>query len=318
MIANEIVLRSITGNLTVQQRLFIIQRYYAAKSSKRIIDEFEAKFSTVIQESTIFRIRRKFELTGTLHDQKLTGRPVKKRTVDKINEIKEIVRDNPRLSITRIAAQVNLSYSLTRSIMRDNLKLRPNKIRVSHELKEKDYELRMKHCKTMLRRLEVEGMQFFNNFYHSDESWFELTGYINSQNDRLWSVEPPNDATTAGLLHPLKVGVWAAISRSRTVGPIFFDTTVNTETYLEFINEFVNSFSSEEIDQVELQQDGAPAHTSAASMHRLYELFPPNHVILNPDWPPRSPDLSVCDNFLWSYLKNNIYKSNPRTIKELK
>ena len=101
-------------------------------------------------------------------------------------------------------------------------------------------------------------------------------------------------------------------------GTNFFDTTVTSEKYLEFINEFVNSFLINEMDEVEFQQDGARVPTCTATMDRLYELFPPHKIISNQKWPPMSPDLSVLNNFLWSYLKNNIYKSNPQTINELK
>jgi hypothetical protein len=36
------------------------------------------------------------------------------------------------------------------------------------------------------------------------------------------------------------------------------------------------------------------------------------------EWPPRSPDLSPPDFFLWGYLKGNVYKNNPHTVEELK
>ena len=35
-------------------------------------------------------------------------------------------------------------------------------------------------------------------------------------------------------------------------------------------------------------------------------------------WPPRSPDLSPMDFFLWGYLKTKVYHTNPRSIDELK
>jgi hypothetical protein len=35
-------------------------------------------------------------------------------------------------------------------------------------------------------------------------------------------------------------------------------------------------------------------------------------------WPPRSPDLTTCDYFLWWHLKSVVYESNPHTIQELK
>ena len=35
-------------------------------------------------------------------------------------------------------------------------------------------------------------------------------------------------------------------------------------------------------------------------------------------WPPRSPDLSSCDIFLWGYLKLRVYAHKPRTLNDLK
>ena len=34
--------------------------------------------------------------------------------------------------------------------------------------------------------------------------------------------------------------------------------------------------------------------------------------------PPRSPDLSACDFFLWGYLKSKVYVRKPRTVDNLK
>ena len=35
-------------------------------------------------------------------------------------------------------------------------------------------------------------------------------------------------------------------------------------------------------------------------------------------WPPRSPDLTPADTFLWGLLKGKVYKNTPRTIEQLK
>jgi hypothetical protein len=35
-------------------------------------------------------------------------------------------------------------------------------------------------------------------------------------------------------------------------------------------------------------------------------------------WPPRSPDLSPPDFFLWDAMKNSVYSNNPHTIDDLK
>ena len=36
------------------------------------------------------------------------------------------------------------------------------------------------------------------------------------------------------------------------------------------------------------------------------------------EWPPRSPDLTPPDFFLWGYLKDKVYAQRPQTIDELK
>ena len=35
-------------------------------------------------------------------------------------------------------------------------------------------------------------------------------------------------------------------------------------------------------------------------------------------WPPRSPDLTAYDFFVWCYLKEKVYQSKPKTLVELK
>jgi hypothetical protein len=35
-------------------------------------------------------------------------------------------------------------------------------------------------------------------------------------------------------------------------------------------------------------------------------------------WPPRSPDLSTCDLYLWEYWKGKVYETSPDTLDELK
>ena len=36
------------------------------------------------------------------------------------------------------------------------------------------------------------------------------------------------------------------------------------------------------------------------------------------EWPPRSPDMTPPDFFLWGYVKNVVYSQKPQTLEELK
>lgn len=85
-----------------------------------------------------------------------------------------------------------------------------------------------------------------------------------------------------------------------------------------FVTPELNNFPH--VQESWFQQDGATSHTARQSMEAVRVLFG-NRVISrfgNVSWPPRSPDLSVCDSFLWGYLKAKVFTTRPRTVDELK
>ena len=68
------------------------------------------------------------------------------------------------------------------------------------------------------------------------------------------------------------------------------------------------------------QQDGAPACYGKVVREWLNEKFGERWIGRRGfiEWPPRSPDLSPCDFFLWGVLKDRVYRRKPRSIEELK
>ena len=50
---------------------------------------------------------------------------------------------------------------------------------------------------------------------------------------------------------------------------------------------------------------------------REIESFFQDRTISKDLWPPRSPDLTPADFFLWGLLKGTVYKNTPRTIEQL-
>ena len=51
---------------------------------------------------------------------------------------------------------------------------------------------------------------------------------------------------------------------------------------------------------------------------REIESFFQDRIISKNLWPPRSPDLTLADFFLWGLFKGIVYKNTPRTIEQLK
>jgi len=150
----------------------------------------------------------------------------------------------------------------------------------------------------------------------SDEAWFHLSGYVNSQNSRIWASENPK-AIHEEPHHSEKIGVWCGMSRRRIIGPNCFEETIKTTAYIEIFNTFVNQLDDEELSIGYFQQDGATSHTSLASMAEIQSFFG-DRVISKTLWPHRSPDLTPPDYFLWGYLKGRVYQNKPQTIDALK
>ena len=68
-------------------------------------------------------------------------------------------------------------------------------------------------------------------------------------------------------------------------------------------------------------QDGAPAHRLIEVRVRLNKVFGNNQVIglgHDVEWPPRSPDLTPCDFFLWGYLNDKVFSTSPQNIDVLR
>ena len=87
--------------------------------------------------------------------------------------------------------------------------------------------------------------------------------------------------------------------------------------YLSIFGEYVNQLDDYELQQGYFQQDGATCHTSRVSKEEIRSFFG-DRVNSKDLWPPRSPDLTPPDFFLWGHLKTKVYVNKPRTIQDLK
>jgi len=102
-----------------------------------------------------------------------------------------------------------------------------------------------------------QGIDVLDKVFFSDEACLNLNGYVNNQNSRHYSTDHPH-VLQEQQLHPIKVGVWCAISRRRIVRPLFFHNTIDGTVYRELITQFITLLNTDE-RVCWFQQDGQHA-----------------------------------------------------------
>ena len=99
--------------------------------------------------------------------------------------------------------------------------------------------------------------------------------------------------------------------------------TINTERYVQALGKFWTALGQRRgvvRPPQWFQQDGATSNTSNESLAWLRQRFPDRLISrrCDPEWSPHSPDLNPPDFYLWGYLKDRVFGSNPQTIPDLK
>lgn len=120
--------------------------------------------------------------------------------------------------------------------------------------------------------------------------------------------------------------MWCGVTAEEIIGPYFFEddagnqVTVTGDRYREMLQNFLQPWVAAKPHRMWFQQDGATAHTARDTLTLLQGIFG-NQIISRSceiQWPPRSPDLTAPDFFLWGYLKEKVYANKPNNIEELK
>lgn len=309
--------------LNTEQRCFLIESYFRSGnlvngrwiySYDYCVQQFTEQFPQIQAPSkrAINQVVLKFRTTGSVKNKKHVRRP-NVVTEDAVENIHQRMLHSPKKSIRRLSAETGLSYGSCYSAVRKKLKMYPYRISVLQELIPTDNVKRRHYCQWFQANMDDNRL---DNTFFTDEAWCHLSGYVNSQNFRIWSNDNPHSFIESPL-HPIKIGIWVAVSRRRIIGPIFFEETINSIRYCNIIDQFYAELNDQERQTCWLQQDSATSHTSNYTMNHLTTLF--NDRIIKKDlWPPRSPDLTPPDYFLFGHVKDSCFAKNPHTVQELR
>ena len=162
------------------------------------------------------------------------------------------------------------------------------------------------------------------NIIFSDEAHFDLGGYVNKQNCRIWGTEN-SYAYIEKSTHPKRVTVWCRFWSRDIIGLFFFENdqgeavTVNGVRYRVMLKEILfTKIEEEDIGNIWFQQDGDTCHTAKATVDVLRSVFEDCIIRRGADVVWRSYDLRPLDYYLWGAVKDKCYADEPEIIETLK
>ena len=142
----------------------------------------------------------------------------------------------------------------------------------------------------------------------TDEASFTRDGINSSRNVHTWSHENPHETHVTNFQRRFTVNVWCGVLGNRFIGPFVFDNNLTGSTYQAFLgNELPGLLEDIPLmirSQMYFQHDGAPPHYTRHVRVYLNESFPNRWLghIGPVAWPPRSPDLTPLDYYLWKHV----------------
>lgn len=304
---------------SIKERIYLVKQYYSLRYSILVQRKWRTDMETdPPQRETINKLIKKFESTGSVkNDNRNKGRRKSATNFENVERVKNVIDERPKSSTRRVSAELNLSQSSTCRILKHELKMKPYRPRLIHQLLEDDFDRRLEFCQQFLEMVDSEPDL---TIWWSDESTFKLNGEVNRHNCVYWSAVNPHASNEMSIKSP-GLCVWAAISRKGVIGPYFFDGSVTGDKYHQMLeNFFYPQLMIKNGEDDYFMQDGAPPHYANVVRHWLNIKFPGRWIGRRGavDWPPRSPDLTPADFFLWGHLKNEVYSQPSHNLEELK
>lgn len=269
----------------------------------------------IVSHTTVGRIFSKFKNSGSVENNfKQKHRRWATNENAEVAVMQSVV-EMPTTSISTLSRNLNISYTSIQRLLKKN-KFKAYKPKFVHTLMERDYDQRMYFSFWLQGKIE-EDRSFTKFILFSDECTFTSNGVVSSQNCRWWADRNPDFIIETNNQYYFKVNVWCGIFNNRIIGPFFFREALNAVRYLQFLqNEFfavLENFTLEERLKMYFQQDGASIHSTLEVRNWLNTTFSGKWIgrFSEINWPPRSPDMTPCDFFLWGYLKNKVYAHRP-------
>ena len=267
---------------------------------------------------TIHRWVERFLRTGDINKRKKgNGRPITASGDIQQQAVKQMVEECHDTSIRQMSLDSGISKSSVHRCLQ-KLNYKPFKYTMVQELTGDDHDRRLQFCEWVRFKVSQDET-FHKSICFSDEAVFHINGSVNKHNLHYWNEVNPHVKLAVPNCRE-SVVVWCMVGISGLLAyDISFDT-MNSDRYCTVLSEkVVPYFTQRRYKNKYYQQDGAPPHYSLAAREILDKHLTNRWIGRRGtiEWPPRSPDLTICDFCIWGILRDKVYKNRPTTRIEL-
>ena len=303
--------------------ILIEDRYRNGYSATQTYNYLLEKWPELCQSySTIARKLASLRRNENINIRK-SGSGAKKtaRDDENIQLVRDVLTEDPTLSIRSISESLGISSSSIHRIIRKNLQMRKLCCRwVPHALTTAQKHARVTWCKRMLDTIASTNGSVLNRLVTLDETWLYYYEPSRKRQSMEWKCRnQPNPTKVVASRSTRKVGVTLIFDRSGWYKILVLpDKTTWNATYMVnntlpcLLKEFHKRRPVTGFSRMILHWDNAPSHNA----EKTGQLIVDNNIEESYH-PPYSPDLAPCDFFLFPKLKQHLRGKRYRSTEEI-
>ena len=246
-----------------------------------------------------------------LGDAARSGRPRSSRTDEMVANVSQMIENDAHLSSRDLAEQLNSDHSTILRILREDLKLRcVCSVWVPHELSDEHRQLRVNCAKQLRRVLFAMKEDKYNLYTVEDETWVSWDAHGTKSDNRTWlkKEEPRRQVVRSVTMTKRKSLLMVMFTPNKrfSVTALPPGTTIDAQRMVDYLRRTGDLWRTlrsnpVRLNEISLQMDNARPHTA-----HLVQDFLRDRDVTTIWQSPYSPDLNLCDRFLFVWLKNSL------------